>query len=81
MDNDVTLKNWDIAVYKLNKTGEEVPHTLYGDGWNGETISKAKKFESEVDGKLIKILRPKNYDIIYVDNAYINDGNKKGGNQ
>lgn len=74
MNDDVTLKTWDIAVYKLNKTGEEVPYTLYGDDWNDETISTAKKFESEIiDGKLIKVLRPKNYDIIYVDDTYTND--------
>lgn len=77
MNDNVTLKNWDIAVYKLNKTSEETPYILYGDNWNGETISDAKEFESAIDGKLIKVLRPKNYDIVYVGDAYMND-DKKG---
>ena len=77
MNDNVTLKNWDIAVYKLNKTSEETPYILYGDSWNGETISDAKEFESAIDGKLIKVLRPKNYDIVYVGDAYMND-DKKG---
>lgn len=77
MNDNVTLKNWDIAVYKLNKTSEETPYILYGNNWNGETISNAKEFESVIDGKLIKVLRPKNYDIVYVGDAYMND-DKKG---
>ena len=77
MNDNVTLKNWDIAVYKLNKTSEETPYILYGDSWDGATISNAKEFESVIDGKLIKVLRPKNYDIVYVDDTYIND-DKKG---
>ena len=77
MNDNVKLRNGDIAVFKQNETDEELPCILHGDDWNNEPID-VEKLEFAIDAQLIKVLRPKGYDVIYVNEKYANNKNKRG---
>lgn len=77
MNDNVKLRNGDIAVFKQNETDEELPCILHGDDWNDEPMD-AEKLEFAIDAQLIKVLRPKGYDVIYVNEKHANNKNKRG---
>lgn len=77
MNDNVKLRNGDIAVFKQNETDEELTCILHGDDWNDEPID-VEKLEFTIDAQLIKVLRPKGYDVIYVNEKYANNKNKRG---
>lgn len=64
MNNKITLKENDYVVFK-SKQGKETAYTLSGKDWNGRPISALEPFELETDGKLVRIIRPLNFKIIY----------------